>query len=457
MKLWNYIKQHLLNHPNQSISENDTSLSFEDMAIWAEGFSKKLYSIDCCAILCSSEMAASMALLACFAAEVTAVPLSMRYGEAHCNKILNTISPDAIIMDTNGELTVYKLKDSQYIVPPEHPALIMCTSGTTGRPKGVMLSEQNIMTNVSDISEYFVMDTSDTILIARPLYHCAVLTGEFLTAIVRGANIRFYSEQFNPKKMLELIKKYEITTFCGTPTLLSIMARFNRNAAADTLKHICISGECMSAEVGLKIHTAFPNCSIYHIYGLTEACPRVSYLPPESFAEYPDCVGIPLHSVSVEILNQSKAPCRANEEGLLYVKGDNVMLGYYREPEKTSAVLKDGWLCTGDIAVINDTGFLKIKGRNDDLIIKSGMNVYPAEIEGVLKQDTRVKEVLVYGYHNLFGTQIGMKFVGDFSSTEEVKQLCMRTLPSFQIPTRIELVDELPKNGSGKVIRRGSV
>lgn len=457
MKLWNYIKQHLQNHPEQKVSENTASMSFEDMAIWAEAFGKKLYGIDCCAILCSSEMAASMALLACFAAEVTAVPLSMRYGEAHCNKILDTISPDGIIMDTNGEITVYKLKDSQYITPPEHPALIMCTSGTTGKPKGAMLSEKNIMTNVSDISEYFQMDASDTILIARPLYHCAVLAGEFLTAIVRGANIRFYSEQFNPTRMLELIKEYKITTFCGTPTLLSFMARFNRGTAAQTLKHICISGECMSREVGVKIGKSFPTCSIYHIYGLTEACPRVSYLPPKFFSDHPDCVGIPLRSVSVKVINQANELCQPNEEGLLFVKGDNVMLGYYREPEKTAAVLKDDWLCTGDIALINDAGFIKIKGRNDDLIIKSGMNVYPAEIEGVLKQDPRVKEVLVYGYRDSVGTQIGMKLVGDFSSTEEVKQLCMKVLPSFQVPATVELMDELPKNGSGKIIRRNSV
>ena len=454
MKLWNYIKQHLQNHPEQTVSENTASMSYEDMAIWAEEFSKKLYGIECCAILCSSEMTASMALLACFAAGVTAVPLSMRYGEAHCNKILDTISPDGIIMDTNGEITVYKLKDCQYITPPDHPALIMCTSGTTGKPKGAMLSEKNIWTNVSDIADYFTMDGSDTILIARPLYHCAVLTGEFLTAIVRGANIRFYSEQFNPTKILELIKEYGITAFCGTPTLLSIMARFNRSNASETLRHICISGECMGAEVGRKIRAAFPTCRIYHIYGLTEACPRVSYLPPEHFEEYPDCVGIPLKSVSIKILNEQGNLCRANEEGILYIKGENVMLGYYREPEKTAKVLKDGWLCTGDIAIINDAGFLKIKGRNDDLIIKSGMNVYPAEIEGVVKQDLRVKEILVYGFQNSFGTQIGMKLVGAFSSVEEVKQLCMKVLPSFQVPSVIELVDELPKNGSGKIIRR---
>lgn len=454
MKLWNFIKEHMYLNSTQHICENEAQISFEEAAIWAEEFAKKISGFSCCAILCSSEMATAMSLLACFAAEVTAVPLSMRYGKSHCNKILNTISPDAIIMDTNGEIAVYKLKDSQYITPDQHPALIMCTSGTTGRPKGVMLSEQNIITNTSDIADYFKMSKDDTLLIARPLYHCAVLTGEFLTAIVRGANIRFYSEQFNPTKILELIKEHKITSFCGTPTLLSIMARFNRNAAVDTLKHICISGECMSVEVGLKIQGAFPNCKIYHVYGLTEACPRVSYLSPEHFKDYPDCVGIPLNSVSVKILNKRGVLCKKNEEGILYVKGDNVMIGYYRDHLTTRETLKNGWLCTGDIAIINEIGFLKIKGRRDDMIIKSGMNIYPAEIEGVLKQDSRVKEVLAYGFQTEFGTQIGLKIVGDFTAVEDVKRLCVNVLPAFEVPSAIELLDELPKNATGKIIRR---
>lgn len=454
MKLWNFIKEHMYLNPTQRICENEAQISFEEAAIWAEEFAEKIHGFHCCAILCSSEMAAAMSLLACFAAEVTAVPLSMRYGKIHCNKILDTISPDAIIMDTNGEITVYKLKDCQYVTPDKHPAMIMCTSGTTGRPKGVMLSEQNIITNTSDIADYFKMGKNDTILIARPLYHCAVLTGEFLTAIVRGANIRFYSEQFNPTKILELIKKHKITSFCGTPTLLSIMARFNRNSATDTLKHICISGECMSIETGLKIRKAFQSCKIYHVYGLTEACPRISFLPPEHFNSYPDCVGIPLKSVSVKILNKTGLPCNTNEDGILYVNGDNIMLGYYREPQKTHEILKDGWLCTGDIAIINDAGFLKIKGRTDDLIIKSGMNIYPAEIESALKQDIRVKEVLAYGFSNQFGIQIGLKIAGDFVSVEDVKRLCIDVLAPVQVPSTIELLDELPKNVTGKIIRK---
>ena len=454
MNLWNFIKEHMLENPSQTVCENEAEFSFENIVIWAEAFARKLQGVHCCAILCSSEMASAMSLLSCFVAKVTALPLSSRYGEAHYNKILSTVCPDAIIMDTDGKIAVYKLKDSQYFDPKEHPAVIMCTSGTTGNPKGAMLSEKNIITNVRDISEYFDIGSTDTILISRPIYHCAVLTGEFLLSLIKGAKIRFYSEQFNPTKMLEYIRKYGITAFCGTPTMLSIMVRFNRASNAYSLKHICISGECMSSEAGLKISNAFPKCNIYSIYGLTEACPRVSFLPPQYFRKYPDCVGIPLRSVSVKILNRGGEPCGTNEEGLLYVKGDNVMIGYYREPEKTEKVLKDGWLCTGDIALINEAGFLKIKGRGDDLIIRSGMNIYPIEIEAALRSDMRVKEVLAYGFDNQFGTQIGLKVVGDFDSVDEVKALCLKTLPSFQVPSVIQLVDELPKNGSGKIIRR---
>lgn len=456
MNLWNHIKEHMLSYPMQKICENEAELTFEAVAIWAEKFAQNLREFRCCAVLCSSEMAAAMSILSCFAAQVTAVPLSMRYGQAHCKKILDTIKPDAIIMDTGGALAVYKITDSQYGSPSEHPTLIMCTSGTTGTPKGVMLSEKNILCNLTDIADYFAISKNDTILIARPLYHCAVLTGEFLTALIKGAKIRFYSDSFNPTKMLELISKHEITVFCGTPTLLSMMARFHCGANIQSLKHICISGECMSREVGTKIYEAFSFCNIYHVYGLSEASPRVSYLPPKYFREYGDCVGLPLSSVSVKIVDRNGDPCLQNQEGILWVKGDNVMLGYYKNPEKTNQILKDGWLCTGDIALINDRGFLKIKGRSDDLIIRAGMNIYPAEIEATLKQNNRVKEALVYGFTNRFNTHIGLKIAGAFSTIEEVKHLCMELLPPFQIPSIIEIVDELPKNSSGKIIRRKS-
>lgn len=454
MKLWNVLKRKMMENPTQKIGEGKACLTYEEVVIMAELLAPRLKGMKCYALCCNSEMATAMALLGCFAAGVTALPLSIRYGLTHCEHILDAISPDGFITDEDGRFCVQRICDSTYEEPEHHPALIMCTSGTTGKPKGAMLSEENILTNVIDITEYFAIDKSDTILIARPLYHCAVLTGEFLTSLMKGTRIVFYSGEFHPLKMLEMIKEEEITVFGGTPTLLGMMARLKHNTEIHTLKHICVSGECMDKEKGLAIAEAFPESWIYHVYGLTEAGPRVSFLPPDMFKEYPDCVGIPLRSVSVKIVKEDGSPARKGEEGLLWVKGKNVMLGYYQEPEKTAKVLKDGWLCTNDVAVMNGAGLLRIKGRKDDMIIKSGMNIYPVEIESALRKDTRVKEVMVYGIKGRYGTQIGMTVVGDFSSVTEVKRLCIECLPSYQVPTTIVIADELPKNGSGKRIRR---
>lgn len=454
MKLWNYLKSALLSHPRQQICEKNSSMTFEEVAIFAEIFSEKLKGEKCCAILCNSEMGAALALLACIAAKVTALPLSYRYGEIHCKKILDAITPTAIITDGEGELQVVHITDSDYQEADKHPSLIMCTSGTTGSPKGIMLSEKNIISNVVDISHYFDIDINDRILISRPLYHCAVLTGEFLLSIIKGCRIYFYSGSFNPVNILKLIADNDITVFCGTPTSLNTIAKFKNSKAFESLSTICVSGECMNEFVAATLRKTFTAAKIYHVYGMTEACPRISYLPPAMFESNPLSVGKPLDSVSYKIVKRGGKIAKTNETGVLWVRGPNVMLGYYANPELTSKALKRGWLCTGDIAKTTEDGLLQIMGRSDNLIIKAGMNIYPQEVEGALLNDPRVNEVLVYPLENaLTGTQIGIKISGNFSNTDEVRQLCIEVLPSFQIPQRIDIVDELPKSASGKIIR----
>ena len=455
MTLWEYLKSKMQNNLGQVVCENHAEMTYEELIVFAEEYAKKLKGIKCCAILCNCEMAASVALLSCFAAGVTALPLSQRYGKLHCSKILETISPDAVIVDGNSLFQLIYLSDSKYVEPEVKPALIMCTSGTEGIPKGAMLTEKNIMTNIADISRYFHITSSDSILISRPLYHCAVLTGEFLTALLKGTKIRFYSGPFHPAQVLKLLEQHEITVFCGTPTLIHMMARLKRAENKCCLKHICISGECMGTEIAMRIAKAFSSADIYHVYGLTEACPRVAFLPPNLFGKYPDCVGVPLKSVSLKVVRKDGTMAGIGEIGVLWVKGGNVMAGYYNNPQKTAETICDGWLCTGDLALMNEAGLLKIIGRNDDLIIKAGMNIYPQEVESAVKVDARVREVLVYGEKDeTVGTLLAMDIAGDFSSVDEIRDLCRRCLPAYQMPVKINLVDELPKNGSGKIVRR---
>ena len=454
MTLWKKLRKRMEQYPLQTVSELNAVITYEQLIIFAETYSEKLKDEKCCAIYCKSEMAAGMALLACFAANVTAVPLSLRYGEKHCMKIIDAVDPTCIITDHDGELVINHIKDSNYIPPKCSPALIMFTSGTTGMPKGAMLSSNNIWTNVTDISTYFQINKSDTILISRPLYHCAVLTGEFLTSLYNGLNIVMCSESFNPKTIIDILTDKKITTFCGTPTLLTMLSNFIRTPKELDLKNIVVSGECMSTESGLKLKSKFESAKIYHVYGLTEASPRVSYLPPEKFALTPNSVGIPLKSVQIKILTEDGQTVEDGECGILWVKGKNVMVGYYNNPDATRKIFKDGWLCTGDIAFIK-SGLLYIKCRNDDLIIRAGMNIYPQEIENELKKDSRVDEVVVYGENNQkYGTQICLEIVGNFIDENEIRKLCHELLPSFQVPEKIKLVKEIRKNGTGKVVRK---
>lgn len=453
MKLWQEIKNKMLSHPNQTLSENGCQITYEELVAFAEYFALELKQ-ECYGIICSSEISTAMALLCCFAADATAVPLSIRYGEKHCRKIIDTIGMPYMISDTGGELNVVDIDMYRYKKYKQKPALIMCTSGTSGNPKGAMLSEKNILTNVNDIAEYFDVTENDTILIARPLYHCAVLTGEFLLALFKGAKIVFSSEQFNPISLIKKIEDENITVLCGTPTLLSTMARFVRGDSSLPLQKIAISGECLTSSNAEKIRKAFPNAKKYSIYGLTEASPRVSYLPPELFNKHPTSVGIPLKSIEVKIVDDEDNELPYGEIGELIVKGDNVMLGYYGEPEKTSEIKRNGWLHTKDLAYKDKDGFIYIKGRKDNMIIRSGMNIYPQEIENALLSDRRVQDVLAYGVNENDITKICIKVKGDFKSIAEVKELCVNLLPTYQIPNLIEIVDEIPKNGSGKKIRK---
>lgn len=208
---------------------------------------------------------------------------------------------------------------------------------------------------------------------------------------------------------------------------------------------IAVSGECMTRQTAKVIRAAFPKTDIYNVYGLTEASPRVSYLPPELFDEYPLSVGFPLRSLEVKVQN-----------GELLVKGKSIMKGYYNDPDATNKAIRDGWLHTSDIAERNEHGMITIKTRRDNMIIRAGMNIYPQEIENALREaDKRIVEVMAYGEkRDTAGQKICLKAVVDGLTKSELFSICKKMLPPYQLPDMIEIVDEIPKNASGKIIRR---
>jgi len=451
--IWEYIKCKMLKNPHKKIMEGNVSMSYEEVVIYVENYAKKLTKPSY-AILCHSEMHTALALLSCLVAGVTAIPLSYRYGNAHWRRIVEAINPTCIISDSNESLDILDIDIGIYKDIEERPLLIMCTSGTTGIPKGAMISDENLFTNIIDIESYFDISSEDKILITRPLYHCAVLSGEFLISLVKGLDIVFKTGNFEPLKVLDLIEKQKITVMCGTPTIFYLLERFLKKGTIN-LKSTAISGECMRREGARRIRKILPNTKIYHVYGLTEASPRVLWLPPKYFDEFSEYVGIPLPSVQIKIVDENGDDVSCNEEGELCVRGKSVMMGYYEQSSMTEKVLKDGWLHTGDIAVMNESGFVSIRSRKDDMIIKAGINIFPQEIENILKTDERVEEVLAYGVTDtILGQKIALKIKGRFSNKDEIIGLCHEKLPAYEQPSIVEIVEEIPKNGSGKMIRR---
>ena len=454
MTLWEYIKEKMLEHPTQTISEKGVSMTYEDLCIYAETRAQRLNS-PCYAILCRSEMATAMALLSCIAAGKIAIPLPMRYGYEYCKKLIKFAPSSVLITDIAGFSSEYPLSSVTFKECFKNKvAVILYTSGSTGTPKGIMLSEENLICNIEDILSYFLITDSDTILISRPLYHSSVLTGEFLVALCAGAKIVFTSSAFDPLNILKLIKENNVTVFGSTPTLMTMFSRFVRDPQELSVRLLSISGECMTEGMARAVRKAFPKADVYCGYGLSEASPRVAYLPANEFDTDPTCAGEALPNVKIRIARPDGNDAAKDEIGEVLVKGKNVMIGYFDDTERTRNTVRHGWLHTGDLGYIGKNGRLYIKGRKDDMIIRAGMNIYPAEIENILSTDGRVYEVQVYGYEKNGTQEIGMAISGDFYSEHEVMKMCKQYLPSYQIPLKIDLMRELEKNTGGKRKRR---
>lgn len=435
--IYEFIRERMLRHSEQLISDETTVITYRDLLNKAERLAKNLND-NLYVILCDEEINTAISLFACLCAGKTVAPLSQKYGEQHYNRLVSMLKPDAIIKDNEIIDTEYKKNEKLNDV-----AVIMCSSGTTGAPKGIMLSEENLYVNLRDIEKYMPVTHYDRMLISRPIFHCAVMTSELLYGLIRGAQLFFYNEKFNPKKLYRIIEEKRITVTSSTPTVFYYLSKhINANSLGCCLQTIAISGECMTEVVANEIIKAMKYTKKFNVYGLTEASPRVSYLPYHLFDEYPTSVGIPLNSTNIRIDN-----------GELLVYSPSVMQGYYLNEAITNRCIKEGWLYTGDIAEINE-GLLYIKCRKDDMIIRAGMNIYPQEIENALRQDKRIQDVLAYSVRDdKVGEKIIIKVIALDINKSDVYRLCKELLPSYQYPDIIIMEDHFDHTPSGKIIR----
>lgn len=416
MKLWEYLKNYMSRYKDRIAFANSGItyagiLSYEKMEkspelVLCEGVTRELQAIR---------------ILKCIATGGAAVPVTREYGNKSYEYVQGVV---------NGT-TKQDIDDL---------AFLMFTSGTTGTPKGVMLTHANIISNLEYISSYFDIKNMQKICIARPLVHIAVLTGELLYALCNGLTIYFYEEAFMPQRLLSYCAENQIDVFCATPTLYQMLAIANRDKT-HTLKVGVISGEPLSLKVGKFIAESFPKTNFYNVYGLTEHSPRVSALLPVDFYVKPNSVGKVIGDVKIKFL-----------DGELLVKSASVMKGYYLDETSTKKKILDGWLHTGDTAHLDADGYLYIDGRKDNMLIRAGINVYPEEIENIVKECENIEDCLVFGKTTESGILICLKYVGNIKPAELRKYLIKRLNPNI-IPNKIEKVERLERTVSGKKLR----
>ncbi|WMS87771.1 long-chain-fatty-acid--CoA ligase FadD [Pleionea litopenaei] len=339
-------------------------------------------------------------------------------------------------------------------------AFLQYTGGTTGVAKGAILLHSNMVANIQQASTWLkplIKEGNEIIITALPLYHIFSLTANCMTFMKYGGlNVLIT----NPRDMPGFVKElnnYKFTAITGVNTLFNGLLNTPGFDAVDfsSLK-MTLGGGMAVQEAVAKRWQKVTGTPLLEAYGLTETAPAVT-INPMNLTEYNGTIGLPVPSTDVEIRDEQGKALSFNEAGELWVKGPQVMAGYLGRPEETNKVIKDGWLSTGDIAMINDEGFLKIVDRKKDMILVSGFNVYPNEIEDVVASHPGVLEVAAVGVPSESSGEIVKIFVvkKDAAVTEDdLIKFCRENLTGYKVPKLVEFRDELPKSNVGKILRR---
>lgn len=334
------------------------------------------------------------------------------------------------------------------------------TGGTTGVSKGAMLTHENILANSQQIIAWMGRDFEpggEVVLTALPMYHIFAFTVNFLAMFhIGGFNVLIANPR-DQKGLVKEYKKYPITVVTAVNTLFNAMANNPDFQKLDfsTLKKSVAGGMALQRAVAKKWQEVTGNV-ISEGYGLTECSPVVTCNPVDGTAKV-GTIGLPVPNTFVKIVDENRNEVGVGEVGEIAAKGPQVMLGYYNRPEETAKVLQDGWLYTGDMAKLRDDGYLQIVDRKKDMILVSGFNVYPNEVEDVIAEHPKVMEVCVIGIPSEKSGEEVKAFVvkKDSSLTEEeVINHCRENLTGYKRPRHVEFRQELPKTNVGKILRR---
>ncbi|WP_075981196.1 long-chain-fatty-acid--CoA ligase [Bacillus massilinigeriensis] len=422
---------------------------------------------------------------------LTVVQINPFYTSRELLQILTDSTPQYIVFDETAEKTVREVETIysfslsmsihdkqnvnsiptlikyghtiQYFHPidvHEDVAVIQYTGGTSGKMKGAMLTHYNLTSNV--LQSHFMygnqlIQGQETVLAATPLYHVYGMTSAMNLGIYLGATILLI-KRFEIKEVLEQINSYQPTFFPGVPKMYNTIINY---PGIESFKlncfKICSSGSAPLPIEVLKRFEALTGVSIGEGFGLSEASPSTHRNPPFANRKV-GSIGIPLPLTDCMIIDENNQSLEEKYVGELLIKGPQVMKGYWNNPIETERAIKNGWLYTGDLAIMDEDGYFYIVGRKKEMIIVNGFNIYPQEVEGILYEHPDVKEAAVVGIPDEVSGEVVKAYVVPKENVsidlEEVKGYCYSKLTHYKVPKEFEIRNELPRNTVGKLLKR---
>jgi len=342
---------------------------------------------------------------------------------------------------------------------PEGVAQIIYTSGSTGRPKGVMLTHKNLIANTRSILEYLQLTAADSVMAVLPFVY-AYGNSIMLTHLFVGGALVIENNMLYPHVVLDGMIKTGCTGISGVSTTYAIMLNQSnlKSYAFPALRYLTHAGGPMPSELLTRLRSVFADQRIFLMYGQTEASARLTYLPPDLLDVKKGSAGRAIPGVTLKIVKEGGETARLGEVGEVWACGDNIMQGYWQDPELTAGVLQDGWLHTGDLGRLDEDGFLTIEGRNNEMIKSGAYRISPTEIEEVLLQHQNVQEAGVVGIDDsILGQKICAVVTpkeGEDLTEQELMAYCAQRLVQYKRPKVIAVVPALPKSPSGKILRQ---
>jgi long-chain acyl-CoA synthetase len=358
-----------------------------------------------------------------------------------------------ILMADAADFTSSAATDSQALAY-RNPALYLYTSGTTGRPKGVILSHQNLLQNVDACGKAGEFDQRDVFLCLLPFFHTYAITGTILLPLLNGCSMVLV-DRFHPHKVLKLIEEHRISVFLAIPSMYRVLAMAEGGFNVSSVRFPISGGEPLPVAVAEAFEKRF-GVHICEGYGQTEASPVVTLNLPGK--RKLGTVGLALPGIEISIWDEARNPLPIEAIGEIMIRGANVMEGYYHLPEETAKAITNGWLHSGDLGKIDAEGFVSITGRKKDLIISAGENIYPREVEEVLAQHPKVKEVAVIGIKDEVRGEMPKAFLllhdGMAVEDRELRAFCKDKLAHYKVPKHFEVLADFPRTPTGKVLKR---